>query len=117
MPDQATNQAYLEVVNGTGVGSQLWRLFTRLGIQHSPDCSCLLLAEIMNDLGPQGCKEQRDNLLKLMRKNQKKYGWYTYFKAGVNMTLLGWIFKFNPLDPLPDLLSKAIGLAEITECQ
>lgn len=105
-----------QVASGTGVGSQLWHLFSRLGIQHSPDCSCLLLAELMNDLGPQGCREHKDNLLKLMHKNQAKYGWKDYLKAGINMTLLGWIFKFNPLDPLPGLLDKAITMAERAQC-
>ena len=107
---------YQEVVNGTGVGSQLWHLLSRLGIQHDPDCSCLLLADIMNGLGPEGCRERSDNLLKLMRKNQAKYGWSTYFKAGANAVLLGWVFKLNPLDPLPGLLNKAIDLAE-QQCQ
>jgi len=71
----------------------------------------------MNELGPQGCKDNRDKLLKLMRKNQKKYGWYDYLKAGTNMIVLGWIFKLNPLDPLPNLLDEAIRLAEQAQCQ
>ena len=101
-----------EVQNGSGPGSQLWHLFEKLGIQHRPDCSCLLLADIMNGLGSEGCREQRDNLLKLMRKNQKKYGWADYLRAGTNMVMLGWMFKLNPLDPLSGLLDKAIALAE-----
>ena len=59
-----------EVLASDGPGSQLWRLFERLGIQHRPDCSCLLLADIMNELGPQGCKDNRDKLLKLAQDNQ-----------------------------------------------
>lgn len=108
----AQDLIYQSVINGAGPGSQLWHLLSRLGIQHTPDCSCLLLAETMNDLGPQGCRDQKDKLLKLMRKNQKKYGWSAYLKAGANMVILGWIFKLNPLDPLPGLLDKAIELAE-----
>lgn len=106
------DKTYREVINGTGVGSQLWSLLSRLGIQHTADCSCVLLAEAMNSLGPQGCREQYNKLLGLMKKNQKKYGWSTYLRAGANAVLLGWIFKLNPLDPLPGLLNKAIELAE-----
>ena len=106
-----------EVINGNGVGSHLWRLFSSLGVQHKPDCSCLLLADIMNGLGPQGCREHREDLLRLMRKNQKKYGWHDYLKAGVNATLSGLAFKLNPLNPLPDLLDMAINLAEESEAQ
>jgi len=106
-----------EVLKGTGPGSQLWRLFSRLGIQHTADCSCVLLADIMNSLGPQGCREQRDKLLKLMRKNKKKYGWDDTLKAAKNVIVLGWLFKINPLDPLSSLLDEAIKLAEQAECQ
>lgn len=100
------------VLSGDGPGSQLWRIFSRLGMEHRPDCSCLILADTMNELGPQGCRENRAKLLKLMYKNQKKYGWYSYIKAGINATVLGWAFKLNPLDPIPGLLDKAIALAE-----
>jgi len=95
-----------------GVGTNLKTLLARLGVRPHPDCSCELLAELMDDLGPEGCREHRENLLKLMRKNQKKYGWADYLKAGTNMIMLGWIFKLNPLDPLPDLLDKAIAMTE-----
>ena len=104
-----------EVIDGKGPGSQLWRLFERLDIQHHPDCSCLLLADIMNDLGAEGCREQKTILLKLMRKNQKKYGWHDALKAAKNVIVLGWLFKINPLDPLSSLLDEAIKLSEIKE--
>jgi hypothetical protein len=71
----------------------------------------------MNELGPEGCRTEFDKLLELMRKNQKKYGWYHHFKAGVNAVIMGWAFQFNPLDPLPGLLNKAISLAEEQLCQ
>ena len=113
-----TNDELLaEIINDNGVGSHLWRLFSRLGICHKPDCPCLLLADIMNGLGPQGCRERREDLLRLMRKNQKKYGWYDYLKAGINATLSGLVFKLNPLNPLPGLLDMAIDLTERSEAQ
>jgi len=106
-----------DVLNGTGPGSQLWHLFSRLGIQHTAECSCVLLADIMNSLGPQGCREQRAKLLKLMYKNKKKYGWHDTLKAAKNLIVLGWLFKINPMDPLSSLLDEAIKLAEQAECQ
>jgi len=107
-----SDQLLQAVLEGTGPGSQLWHIFGRLGIEHRPDCSCLLLADIMNDLGPQGCRERRDDLLRLMRKNQKKYGWHTFLKAGVKALTTGMVFKVNPTDPLPGLLDLAIRKAE-----
>ena len=106
-----------EVLSGTGPGSQLWHLFSRLGIQHTAECSCVLLADIMNGLGPQGCKENRAKLLKLMYKNKKKYGWHDTLTAAKNIIVRGWLFKINPLDPLSSLLDEAIKLSEQAECQ
>ena len=114
----AQQQQLLEdVLNGTGPGSQLWHLFSRLGIQHTAECSCVLLADIMNSLGPQGCREQRAKLLKLMYKNKKRYGWHDTLKAAKNLIVLGWLFKINPMDPLSSLLDEAIKLSEQVECQ
>jgi hypothetical protein len=114
---ETTSEILQEVMNGHGVGSQLWRILQSLGVDHNSSCSCLLLADVMNELGPKGCVREREKLLDLMRKNQKKYGWYHHFKAGVNAILLGWAFQLNPLDPLPGLLDRAISLAEEQLCQ
>ena len=114
-----SNPTVEEIVNGSGPGSQLWNLFSRLGIQHHEDCSCILLAEVMNVIGPDECEAKQDQILKLMKKNQKKYGWDTYLKAGVKMVALGWIFKIDPSNPLPGLLKIAIDKARAEEqkCQ
>ena len=123
-----TNDELLaEIINGNGVGSHLWRLFSRLGIHHKPDCPCLLLADIMNGLGPQGCRERREDLLRLMRKNQKKYGWHDYLKTGARVMGLAItnrsdpiavevvkVFRKHPTNPLPGLLDLAINLSEKT---
>lgn len=105
-------EIYKEICESDGVGSRLWRLLESLGIQHSPDCSCVLLAATMNDLGPEGCRFHHERLLKLMRKNKKKYGWKIHFKAGLKALTSGLVFKLNPFDPLPGLLHQAIIDAE-----
>lgn len=111
-----SNESLLqEILNSKGVGSQLWSIFSRLGIEHKPDCPCLLLADVMNTLGIEGCEENKDKILKLLRKNQKRYGWYDYIKAGAKSVILGWVFKINPRDPLPGLLDMAITLAKEQE--
>ena len=106
-----------EIEQGSGVGSQLWRMLSSLGIEHKPECSCLLLAEVMNDLGPRGCRKNRVKLLGLMRKNQERFGWATYLRVGVKALSLSWVYTLNPLDPLPGLLDRAIKLARIAEQQ
>ena len=101
-----------EITEGDGVGSQLWRLLTSLGVQHHTDCSCLILAKAMNILGPERCREEREALLEEMEKNKVRYGWATYLRAGVNALLTGVAFKIDPRNPLPGLLDEAIRLAE-----
>lgn len=109
-----------KILEENGVGSQLWKLLSRLGIQHHPDCSCLLLAETMNSLGPEGCNKEREKILALMHKNQDKYGWNVHLLVGAKALSLsirhpkewGWILTISPLDPLPGLLDKAIALTE-----
>lgn len=111
-----SNESLLqEILNSNGVGSQLWRIFARLGIEHKPDCPCLLLADIMNSLSIDGCEENKTKIVKLLLKNQKKYGWQDYLRAGTKAVVLGWAFKINPLDPLPDLFDMAIALAKEQE--
>lgn len=105
-----------EVENGVGVGSQLWKLNKRLGIGTKNICSnCLNLAITMNKLGPKGCKEHREDLIKLLRKNAKNLGWADYLKAGANALVLGWALKINPKDPISDMLDYAIKKAEEEE--
>jgi hypothetical protein len=101
-----------QVVEGSGVGSQLWNLLSSLGVEHTSDCPCILLADIMNTLGPDGCRKNRDKILRLLRKNQESYGWKTHFKAAYRAVVSGLAFKLNPLDPLSGLLDSAIELAE-----
>lgn len=95
-----------------GPGTELSKLLSTFGIKPRADCSCNLLINTMDSLGPAGCRQNKEKLLKLMRKNQDKYGWGSYLKAGFNAVRTGWVFKLNPLDPLPQLFDEAVRLAE-----
>ena len=95
-----------------GPGTELSRLLSSLGIKPRADCSCNLLIKTMDSLGPEGCRQNKEKLLKLMQKNQDKYGWGSYLRAGFNAVRTGWVFKLNPLNPLPGLFDEAIRLAE-----
>ena len=101
-----------QVISGSGVGSNLWRLLEQLGIKHDPECSCILLALLMNELGPEGCRQNAPHLLKLMRKNQKRFGWGTRIRAASRIVSNGMVFSINPLAPLKSLLGIAIKQTE-----
>lgn len=96
----------------SGPGTELSNLLSEFGIKPRTGCSCNLLIDTMNSLGPNGCRANKEKLLKLMRKNQDKYGWGTYLRAGFNAVRTGWVFKLNPIDPLPQLFDEAVRRAE-----
>ncbi len=96
----------------SGPGTELSNLLSEFGIKPRTGCSCNLLIDTMNSLGPEGCKQNKEKLLTLMRENQDKYGWGTYLRAGFNAVRTGWVFKLNPMDPLPQLFDEAIKRAE-----
>jgi hypothetical protein len=97
-----------QIVDGTGAGSQLWRLLSDLGVEHKEDCPCVLLAYIMNLLGPDGCEEQRAKILSVLKKNKKKYGWNDHIRAALSVVCQGLVFQLNPLDPLSSLFDLAV---------
>lgn len=104
-----------QIIEGTGVGSQMWKLLSGLRVKHKSSCFCLQLAKRMNELGPDGCSDRSEELIEEMRKNQGSYGWAEHLTAGVLAVSSGLAFKLNPLDPIPGLLNEAIRLAKEAE--
>lgn len=104
-----------------GPGTNLWNMLSDLGIRHTQNCSCKILMDVMDGLGVEGCRREFKNLVHVMRKNRKEYGWEDYLRAGASAVLKGRVFKYrlNPLDPIPSLLNAAISLTEEQEekCQ
>lgn len=97
---------------GTGVGSQLWKLLSSLGIVHTATCSCLSLAEEMNRLGPNGCRRERSRLVDVMRRNAKSYGWGTVATAAARAVTTGLVWRLKLTDVYASLMDEAIRRAE-----
>ena len=109
----ADNGARLKTIEaGNGVGSQLWRLLSSLGVKHSSSCSCVGTAERMNSLGPQGCRKEKAELVKQLKDNAGKYGWGDVAKAAVRALATGLAWRLDLTDVYGSLLSEAINLAE-----
>lgn len=96
------------VKNGRGVGSELWRLLESLGVRHTSTCSCIALAQQLNDWGHAGCRLARAEIVERMRNNAQTYGWGTIAKAAGLAIVTGVAWKINPLDPYGSLLDEAI---------
>jgi hypothetical protein len=96
------------IEQGTAPGSQLWRLLAELGIQHKPTCTCLHLAETMNQWGPAGCRLARPEIIAQMRTNAKEYGWLDVARAAAKAVSTGIAWKLDLTDVYGSLLDEAI---------
>lgn len=109
------SKAYQEklqgVLLGSGVGSQLWRLLEKLGIEHKATCPCLEWACRMNAWGPRGCQLARLEIIDHMRLSAKHYGWVDIGKAVGKVVSSGIVWRLSILDPYGSLLDEAINLA------
>lgn len=106
-------QRLAAVLAGIGVGSQLWRLLSSLGIEHREDCECLTWAERMNAWGPEGCREARQEIATHMRDSAKSYGWGAKLGAAAMAVATGLAWRVNLSDPYGSILDEAINLAEL----
>jgi hypothetical protein len=95
-----------------GVGFELTKLYKSLGINPPENCTCRALSVRMDELGPAGCREQEDELIKAMEENAAKYKWTDTLKAGFKAIGKGLAFKINPANPLRSCLRIAIERTE-----
>jgi hypothetical protein len=109
---------------GTGVGSQIWRLLSEIGVHHQPDCPCLGWAEKLNAWGVAGCRLARAEIVQHLRDERQRYGWARSIVAAAHAAVHAaadiaagrrpWL---NPLDPYGSLVDEAIRLAQQAEEQ
>jgi len=104
-----TTPIFVEV----GPGTKLKGLLASLGVNPSPSCDCNALAKQMDAWGPDGCEEHRTEIETKLRGHAKKYGWIDKITAAAHAVATGLVFKLNPFDPYPGLLSEAIRLASL----
>lgn len=100
------------ILQGNGVGSQLWKLLEELGVKHTPNCPCLTWAERMNKWGPEGCRQQEKAITRHMKSSAKNYGWGDIAQVISKAARSGLIFKINPVNIYGSLLNEAIRRAE-----
>lgn len=100
-----------EPIPTAGPGTELKKLLLQMGIEQKPGCSCRRLMSQMNVWGIAGSREEsnRARTLADMRANKDKWGWGSYFKAGIIA-----IWSGLPLT-LEGLYDEAVRLAEINE--
>jgi len=97
-----------QILQGDGVGSQLWKILESIQISHRSTCPCMEWAERMNAWGPKGCQLARREIVEHMKASAKNYGWGDIAKAASKAVASGLAWKLSPLDPFGSLLDEAI---------
>lgn len=100
-----------KILDGSGVGSNLWRLLESIGIRHTANCPCLEWAERMNVWGPIGCRLARKEIVDHMRSSSSNYGWGDIAIAVVKVVESGLARRLSVTDPYGSLLDEAIRTA------
>lgn len=59
---------------GTGVGTELKKLLSYIGINSTPNCSCNQRAKVMNNNGIQWCKDNKEKILDWLKEESTKRG-------------------------------------------
>jgi hypothetical protein len=67
---------------GARLGDELFDIFRELGIKPASGCDCVRLRREMNQLGPDGCREQQAGLVMRLQRNAAKYGLGEWASAG-----------------------------------
>jgi hypothetical protein len=107
-PVQQSSERLQAIEQGSGPGSELWRLLSELGIRHKPTCSCLGLAERMNAWGADGCRLARAEIVVGMRLNAKEYGWLDVARAAAASVTRGIAWQLDLTDIYGSLVDEAI---------
>lgn len=97
-------------IRNFGPGTEFENLLIRMGIA-IPDCQqCLARKILMNSLGPNGCRQQREPLLVELRAAAAQFRWQVKLTAVAKALRHGIVL--NVLDPVASLFDKAIERAE-----
>lgn len=95
--------------DGKGAGWHLKQILSEAGAKPDSRCPCLDRAETMDDWGVDGCRENREVIIKWM----KEAAFSRWFKEQVR---IGWSLAhqpwFNPLDPFGSIVDEAIRRAD-----
>lgn len=106
---------------GYGPGTELVQLIESLGIHAPPNCSCKKTARMMDEIGPDGCRRDREKIIQALEANYAKMGLgeklANYARGGIKSLFNGLAWKINPTDQFGSLVDEAIRRAEDKEAK
>lgn len=77
-------QQVLPVLAQGGPGTELIAIMAELGIREKPNCTCRSTAKKMDQLGVDGCEQQRDWIVSQLEANAAKWSWLETLKIAAN---------------------------------
>lgn len=89
-------------------GSELRAMLSSLGFRACG--KCVDFANKMDEWGPDGCKERKQEIVERLREEAKQRGWFTKLRAAGLAALKN--VPINPLDPYGSLVDEAIRRSE-----
>jgi len=104
LPFQPVHKASIPI--SQGVGTEVAKILKSIGIEAC--FGCIDWIQKMNQWGPTGCEENRNDIVFRLREKMKETSWETYRIAATKAVQTGLAFKINWFDPCPGLLDLAI---------
>jgi len=98
-----------------GPGKELELLWASLKLTIKPSCPCKGMLLKMNEWGPQGCRDHKDEIVEHLRIHKGNFGLTEKTVATLMAVKTGLAFKINWMDPFPDCVDIAIERAEAKE--
>ena len=91
-----------------GPGTELKAMLLALGIQSMASCRCQEMAQRMDDLGVQGCREHRAELVEYLRQQVPALATHELALAAIRAVWSGLAIHLSLTDPVGSLLDEAI---------
>jgi hypothetical protein len=104
------------VPRNKGVGTELKKIFTELGIPPTSACQCDAKAREWNANGVEWCQTHRAEIIAHIHKAYSSTDISTIMRAVAMATVTGLVIRINPLDVPGSLLDEAIRRAENKAC-
>lgn len=92
-----------------GVGDHLKQLIEAKRLTPPEGCSCESMVRKMNEWGPAGCREYREEIIGTLQDHAAEVGWFVMGRAAVSLLQERW---FNPLDRFGCFVDEAIRRTE-----
>lgn len=95
-----------------GPGDELREIFASMGIKPKNTCKCSATIQWMNEIGVDGCKKDRDVVVREIYAGIESYSASDIVLSLAGSVKTGLFMMISPLDPIGSLYDEAVRRAE-----